>query len=86
MWSDQQGISQADFHLETIATEAEINPSSEGWPTIVNAEFFFVMDKPFKVERGGEIRPAPWEPLNTPPTRTIPWPDKKYLVREMRKQ
>jgi hypothetical protein len=81
---ERQTIFQGFFGLTFLDSTAEIKLTAPAWPAKVNASFnnwsegILVSVDPEDFE--GTIRPAPWEPLDTPAKRRIPWPDDKYLV------
>ncbi|MEP6754564.1 MAG: hypothetical protein ABJA67_03600 [Chthonomonadales bacterium] len=76
-WSSRQGVFQAFAHWEALWSTVEIKIDAPGWPSQVNAGFTYSAT-PYLCFEGREanIRPAPWEPIDTPAERSIPWPEK----------
>jgi hypothetical protein len=81
LWSHRQPL-RAISHTEGLYSNVLVTPNSPGWPNQIRAFFSHSVCPPlmqFEDEKG-KIRPAPWEPLDTPAERFISWPSKEYLV------
>ncbi len=76
--STRQGVFQAFAHWEALCSTVQIKIDAPGWPSQVKAVFIY-SEPPYLHFKGNEanIRPAPWEPVDTPAERSIPWPEKK---------
>jgi hypothetical protein len=85
----RQTFLQGFFSTADLYSHIEIHLQTPGWPQVIEIGFdncpalFFVGGK-FDIPTHfiGEIRPAPWEPQDTPATRPIAWPNKGYLIAE----